>query len=86
MCAGPQVYVEVKVTEPLDFFLLRLDDCWATQTSDPNITEGLSHKLLDKGYAGSPPGSSMCPFRVTDMHVLVGLAVCGNLRFLYFEH
>ncbi|XP_030281476.1 zona pellucida glycoprotein d [Sparus aurata] len=43
------VYVEVTVTEPADFFLLRINECWATQTSDPNTTDVSSHTLLQNG-------------------------------------
>ncbi|CAF91518.1 unnamed protein product [Tetraodon nigroviridis] len=46
-----KVYVEVKVTEPADFFLLRLNKCWATQTPQPNTTEGAYHLLLQNGCA-----------------------------------
>ncbi|XP_068168734.1 zona pellucida glycoprotein d [Antennarius striatus] len=44
-----KVYVEVKVTEPPDYFLLRLEKCWATQFSHPNAVEGLSHNLILNG-------------------------------------
>ena len=44
-----QVYVEVRVTEPADFFLLRINECWATQTSEPNTTDVSSHTLLQNG-------------------------------------
>ncbi|XP_058502104.1 zona pellucida glycoprotein d [Solea solea] len=44
-----EVYVAVTVTEPADFFLLRLNECWATQTPQPNSTEGLVHTLLQNG-------------------------------------
>ncbi|KAF7659988.1 hypothetical protein LDENG_00289240 [Lucifuga dentata] len=46
---GGKVYVEVRVTEPEDFFLLRVDECWATQSPQPNATEGLLHVLLLNG-------------------------------------
>ncbi|XP_075998142.1 zona pellucida glycoprotein d [Genypterus blacodes] len=44
-----KVYVEVTVSEPADFFLLRLDECWATQSPQPNTTDGLHHVLLFNG-------------------------------------
>lgn len=44
-----QVYVEVTVTEPADVFLLRINKCWATQTPQPNTTEGTQHTLLQNG-------------------------------------
>ncbi|XP_051237938.1 zona pellucida glycoprotein d isoform X1 [Dicentrarchus labrax] len=44
-----KVYVEVMVTEPADFFLLRINECWATQFPQPNATEGLLHTLLLNG-------------------------------------
>lgn len=44
-----QVYVEVTVTEPADFFLLRVNECWATQSPQPNTTEGSVHTLLLNG-------------------------------------
>lgn len=43
------MYVEVTVTEPEDFFLLRLNKCWATQTPQPNSSEELVHTLLLNG-------------------------------------
>uniref|UniRef100_A0A3Q3MDZ5 Zona pellucida glycoprotein d n=2 Tax=Mastacembelus armatus TaxID=205130 RepID=A0A3Q3MDZ5_9TELE len=46
-----KVYVEVTVTEPADFFLLRLNECWATQSSQPKSTNGLVHTLLQNGCA-----------------------------------
>ncbi|KAM9814721.1 zona pellucida glycoprotein d [Syngnathus typhle] len=48
---GDQVYVEIAVTEPADFFLLRINDCWATQSQHPNASEGLVHSLLLNGCA-----------------------------------
>ncbi|KAA8590619.1 hypothetical protein FQN60_014553 [Etheostoma spectabile] len=39
-----QVYVE-----PADFFLLRVGGCWATQSPQPNSTEGHVHTLLRHG-------------------------------------
>ncbi|XP_034031410.1 zona pellucida glycoprotein d [Thalassophryne amazonica] len=44
---GDKVYVEV--TEPADFFLVRLNDCWATQSSKPTDTDGLVHYLIRNG-------------------------------------
>ncbi|XP_059191510.1 zona pellucida glycoprotein d [Centropristis striata] len=44
-----KVYVEVTVTEPTDFFLLRVNECWATQSAQPNTTEGSIHTLLQNG-------------------------------------
>ncbi|XP_013889501.1 zona pellucida glycoprotein d [Austrofundulus limnaeus] len=44
-----KVYVEVSVTEPADYFLLRVDECWATQTPQPNSTKGLTHSLIHDG-------------------------------------
>ncbi|KAM9351944.1 zona pellucida glycoprotein d [Symphorus nematophorus] len=44
-----KVYVEVKVKEPADFFLLRINECWATQSRQPDMTEGTFHTLLLNG-------------------------------------
>ncbi|XP_049928595.1 zona pellucida glycoprotein d [Epinephelus moara] len=44
-----KVYVEVTVTEPADFFLLRINECWATQSAQPNTTEELVHTLILNG-------------------------------------
>ncbi|XP_041650650.1 zona pellucida glycoprotein d [Cheilinus undulatus] len=44
-----KVFVEVTVTEPADFFLLMVHECWATQFPQPNATEGLVHTLLQNG-------------------------------------
>ncbi|XP_061773033.1 zona pellucida glycoprotein d [Nerophis ophidion] len=46
---GDKVFVEVTVTEPADFFLLRINDCWATQSHQANDSEGLDHSLLLNG-------------------------------------
>ncbi|KAJ0069571.1 hypothetical protein NL108_010390, partial [Boleophthalmus pectinirostris] len=46
---GHKVFVEVMVTEPAEFFLLRVDECWATQTPQPNSTAGSVHTLLQNG-------------------------------------
>lgn len=43
------MYVEVTVTEPEDIFLLRINKCWATQSPQPNTTEGTQHTLLQNG-------------------------------------
>lgn len=43
------MYVEITVTEPADFFLLRINDCWATQNQQANASEGLVHSLLLNG-------------------------------------
>lgn len=44
-----RVFMQVSVTRPIEFFNLRVDECWATQTSNPNDTESLSHTLLLDG-------------------------------------
>ncbi len=44
-----QVYVAVAVTQPADFFLLRVNECWASQSPQANATEGLVHTLLLNG-------------------------------------
>ncbi|XP_076589961.1 zona pellucida glycoprotein d [Chaetodon auriga] len=44
-----KVYVEVRVIEPADFFLLRINECWATQSPQPNTEEGSFHSLLLNG-------------------------------------
>uniref|UniRef100_A0A3Q0R370 Zona pellucida glycoprotein d n=1 Tax=Amphilophus citrinellus TaxID=61819 RepID=A0A3Q0R370_AMPCI len=44
-----KVYVEVTVMEPADLFLLRINECWATQFPQPNSTEGSVHFLLQNG-------------------------------------
>ncbi|XP_017328972.1 zona pellucida glycoprotein d [Ictalurus punctatus] len=46
-----RVFVQVSVTRPRDFFNLRVDECWATQTANPNDTSSLSHTLLLDGCA-----------------------------------
>ncbi|KAF5897968.1 pancreatic secretory granule membrane major glycoprotein GP2-like [Clarias magur] len=46
-----RVFVQVSVTRPRDFFNLRVDECWVTQTPDPNATLSLSHTLLLDGCA-----------------------------------
>ncbi|XP_008309362.1 zona pellucida glycoprotein d [Cynoglossus semilaevis] len=48
------VFVEVAVTEPAGFFLLRVNECWATQSPQPNSTEGLVHTLLQNGCVNDP--------------------------------
>lgn len=45
-----QVYVEVTLTDHADYFLLRINDCWATQYPHPNSTEGSVHHLLLNGF------------------------------------
>ncbi|XP_032378465.1 uncharacterized protein LOC116693558 [Etheostoma spectabile] len=45
---GDKVCVQVYV-EPADFFLLRVGGCWATQSPQPNSTEGHVHTLLRHG-------------------------------------
>ena len=42
---------QVKVTDPEDVFLLRLNECWVTQDLEPNST-GSIHTLLDNGSVG----------------------------------
>ncbi|XP_059916278.1 zona pellucida glycoprotein d isoform X1 [Gadus macrocephalus] len=44
-----KVYVEVKVTEPEDFFVLGVDECWASQSSEPDATGQAVHTLLHRG-------------------------------------
>uniref|UniRef100_A0A1A8I9H4 ZP domain-containing protein n=1 Tax=Nothobranchius kuhntae TaxID=321403 RepID=A0A1A8I9H4_NOTKU len=44
-----KVYVEVSVTEPADYFLLQINECWATQSPQPNSTNGLVHSLIQNG-------------------------------------
>ncbi|XP_026990729.1 zona pellucida glycoprotein d [Tachysurus fulvidraco] len=46
-----RVFVQVSVTRPRDFFNLRVDECWATQTANPNDTSSLMHTLLLDGCA-----------------------------------
>nr|XP_057944144.1 zona pellucida glycoprotein d [Doryrhamphus excisus] len=46
---GAKVFVEVTVTEPADFFLLRINDCWASQSRQANDSVGLEHSLLSNG-------------------------------------
>ncbi|XP_058253015.1 zona pellucida glycoprotein d isoform X2 [Hemibagrus wyckioides] len=46
-----RVFVQVSVTRPRDFFNLRVDECWATQTPNPNDTSSLTHTLLLDGCA-----------------------------------
>uniref|UniRef100_A0A3B3WZH5 ZP domain-containing protein n=1 Tax=Poecilia mexicana TaxID=48701 RepID=A0A3B3WZH5_9TELE len=47
------VHVEVSVAEPADFFLLRVDDCWASPSRQPNAT-GLLHGLIQNGCVADP--------------------------------
>uniref|UniRef100_A0A3P8TY13 Zona pellucida glycoprotein d n=1 Tax=Amphiprion percula TaxID=161767 RepID=A0A3P8TY13_AMPPE len=44
-----KVFVEVTVTEPADFFLLRVNECWATQFAEPHTKEGSVHNLIVDG-------------------------------------
>lgn len=44
-----QVYVEVSVAEPAEYFLLMINECWATQSPQPNTTDGSVHTLLQNG-------------------------------------
>lgn len=44
-----KVYVEVSVTEPKDFFVLGVMECWATQTSQPEASDQAVHTLLHNG-------------------------------------
>ncbi|XP_010881759.1 zona pellucida glycoprotein d [Esox lucius] len=43
------VHVEVKVREPENFFDLRVDECWASQSPEPDKTEGIIHILVVNG-------------------------------------
>uniref|UniRef100_A0A673MZC4 Pancreatic secretory granule membrane major glycoprotein GP2-like n=1 Tax=Sinocyclocheilus rhinocerous TaxID=307959 RepID=A0A673MZC4_9TELE len=46
---GDQIYVQIQVTEPEDFFHLKVNECWVTQTPQANKS-GFSHTLLVNGY------------------------------------
>ncbi|XP_050955550.1 zona pellucida glycoprotein d isoform X2 [Labeo rohita] len=46
---GDQIYVQIQVTEPEDFFHLKVNECWATQTPQANDKTGFSHTLLLNG-------------------------------------
>ncbi|KAI7812050.1 zona pellucida glycoprotein d [Triplophysa rosa] len=46
---GDQVYVQIQVTEPEDFFNLKVNECWATQSPKPNDKSGFTHKMLVNG-------------------------------------
>ncbi|XP_026058240.1 pancreatic secretory granule membrane major glycoprotein GP2-like [Carassius auratus] len=46
---GDQIYVQIQVTEPEDFFHLKVNECWATQTPQANDKSGFSHSLLVNG-------------------------------------
>ncbi|XDV53008.1 hypothetical protein PO909_021623 [Leuciscus waleckii] len=48
---GDQIYVQIQVTEPEDFFHLRVNECWASQTPQANDKSGFSHTLLANGCA-----------------------------------
>lgn len=47
---GDRVYVQIRVTEPEDFFNLKVNECWATQSAQPNDKSGFIHTLLVNGY------------------------------------
>ncbi|KAG9352528.1 hypothetical protein JZ751_020942 [Albula glossodonta] len=44
-----KVYVELRVTEPEDYFHIGVNECWATQSPTPSKAEGASHSLLLNG-------------------------------------
>ncbi|MBN3317916.1 UROM protein, partial [Atractosteus spatula] len=44
-----RVYVGVQITDPENFFALRVNECWATQTPDPNASQSFNHVLIDNG-------------------------------------
>ncbi|XP_063053248.1 zona pellucida glycoprotein d [Engraulis encrasicolus] len=44
-----RVYVQVSVTEPRDFFLLSVQECWASQSAEHNDTSALTYTLLSNG-------------------------------------
>lgn len=46
---GDQIYVQIQVMEPEDFFHLKVNDCWATTTPRANDKTGLRHTLLENG-------------------------------------
>ncbi|XP_051545489.1 zona pellucida glycoprotein d isoform X2 [Myxocyprinus asiaticus] len=46
-----QVYVQIQVTEPEDFFHLKVNECWATQTAQSHDKSGFTHTLLANGCA-----------------------------------
>lgn len=48
---GDQVFIQIKVTDPEDFFNLKVNDCWATQSYQPNNRSGFTHTLLINGCA-----------------------------------
>ncbi|KAK7117549.1 hypothetical protein R3I94_022942 [Phoxinus phoxinus] len=48
---GDQIYVQIQVTEPEDFFHLKVNECWASQTPQANDKSGFSHTLLANGCA-----------------------------------
>uniref|UniRef100_A0A3B5A6M4 Uromodulin-like n=1 Tax=Stegastes partitus TaxID=144197 RepID=A0A3B5A6M4_9TELE len=49
-----KVFVEVTMTEPAGFFLLRVNECWATQFAEPNSTDGSVHTLILNGCVSDP--------------------------------
>lgn len=52
---GEQAYVQIQVTEPEDFFDLKVNECWATQSAQPNDKSGFAHTLLVNGYVSILP-------------------------------
>ncbi|KAL2093828.1 hypothetical protein ACEWY4_011140 [Coilia grayii] len=46
---GDKVYVQVSVTEPEDFFLLNVHECWASHSPEHNKTAALTYTLLSNG-------------------------------------
>ncbi|XP_061103114.1 zona pellucida glycoprotein d isoform X2 [Conger conger] len=44
-----KVYVEIKVTDPEDFFHIGVNECWATQVQNPTQTDGSFHLLMRNG-------------------------------------
>ncbi|XP_051548583.1 pancreatic secretory granule membrane major glycoprotein GP2-like [Myxocyprinus asiaticus] len=46
-----QVYIQIQVTEPEDFFRLKVNECWATQNAQPHDKSGFTHTLLINGCA-----------------------------------
>lgn len=45
-----QVFVEVVVAEPPNFFRMLVSKCWATQYNHPNNTNGSQHILIQNGW------------------------------------
>ncbi|XP_067292349.1 zona pellucida glycoprotein d [Pseudorasbora parva] len=48
---GDKIYVQIHVMDPEDFFHLKVNECWATQTSKPNDKSGFTYTLLANGCA-----------------------------------